>query len=86
MKRKTGLIALALLSCLCVAGWTARAQRSVKVQWEYKVVFLKDSYTIDKSLNELGLEGWELVAFHMTTELKRDGQGGLFYFKRVRQD
>jgi hypothetical protein len=39
-------------------------------QYEYKVITLV--FGIEKKLNELGFEGWELVAV----------DGGTFYFKR----
>jgi hypothetical protein len=31
-------------------------------KWEYKIVFLNVTYTKSSTLNELGLQGWELCA------------------------
>jgi len=49
------MIALALVAVFFVGGWTLQA---VKTQWEYKVEYEPS----EKKINQLGGEGWELVA------------------------
>lgn len=55
MKKNLLIIALAVLF---LVGWTAQ---STRVSWEYRVVN-SNKGTPPKDINELGIEGWELVA------------------------
>lgn len=59
-------LALVVAALLCLAGWTARAQystRSVPRQaWEHTQLQGNSSYVLTSKLNELGQEGWQLVA------------------------
>ena len=81
MKRKAGLF-LAALALSCLVGWTAGAQkpRPELTTWEYKV--LTYACAGDKTLNDLGTQGWELIA----TDQRMRGGGGYdcptLYFKR----
>jgi len=64
MKNKFYLV-LALAALLCLAGWTARAQYSTRTvprqAWEY--AYREFNFFVDTStLNQLGSEGWQLVA------------------------
>lgn len=79
MRKKISLT-LASLVLLLVVGLAFQSNR--KRGWEYKVIFLTDDATITSKLNREGVEGWELVSFHMTSRPDRYGQGGLYYFKR----
>jgi hypothetical protein len=45
-------------------------------KWEYKIV---EKSISESKLNELGKDGWELVAVVMKTSL----MGHLFYFRRL---
>ena len=82
MKRKGLLIALAVAALCCAVGWTVRAQRQSKVQWEYEIHYLQYEARpaiptgYEKRLNELGAQGWELV------HTPPDGERGPFIFKR----
>lgn len=48
-------IALFLCTALAAGGWTMQTSRT---QWEYKIVYKLN----EKRANELGSDGWELVA------------------------
>jgi hypothetical protein len=55
------LLSTFMLAVVCAFGWTGYAQKRTpapRVMWEYKVV---NSLT-EEQLNQLGSEGWELVA------------------------
>jgi hypothetical protein len=75
MKNKLFLI-IALISLLCLAGWTGHAAKPSPqpTVWQYKV--LANSWD-EKDFNNLGAEGWELVSI--------DGSRGDYvraFFKR----
>jgi hypothetical protein len=57
--------------------------RSPAVRWEYNVQKLGPSASLSSRdfLNELGREGWELVAFQATGERAYPGEG-TYFFKR----
>jgi hypothetical protein len=80
VKRVAAMILL--LACvIAVAGGQSAQRASVKVQWEYKVIVEEkhDSQDqIEKLLNELGSQGWELVQ----KQPRGGDEGGSFYFKR----
>ena len=64
MKNRLYLV-LVLAALMCLAGWSARAQytRTVPRQaWEYKKDEFDINYDISSRLNQLGDEGWQLVA------------------------
>ncbi len=74
------LLVLAVMSLLCVVGWTAFAQRqnTSRTAWEYKIV----TYTSEEKFNELGAQGWELVT---VSETRQGESGNLNYcFKRAK--
>ena len=65
MKRRCVPTILAVLSLLCVLGWSGHGQkaqpsRASNLQtWEYKIAQVDG----EARLNELGAQGWELVGF-----------------------
>jgi len=83
---KTKLIGpLVLVFALsAVVAWTVRAQKpsatpstavvSTRTQWEYKIV----SESEKVALNDLGAQGWELVA------VTNGGAEEVYYFKRAK--
>jgi hypothetical protein len=54
--------------------------------WEYKVIKIGPSASprSETFLNELGMAGWEMIAFQPSDEQAYSGEG-TFYFKRPRQ-
>lgn len=75
---------LVALFLLCTVGWTYSIKReaAVSLAWEYKVVRTLD----EKGMNELGSQGWELVAAVDNVNLN-NGNGyssPIYYFKRAR--
>jgi lipopolysaccharide export system protein LptC len=63
LKRHWILIVVAIV-VLCLVGWTGYGQKqsSKRSKWEYKVV----NGLSEAGLNELGSQGWELVAVGVT--------------------
>lgn len=57
-----------------------------EVGWEYKVVRVGPSASLvsEAMLNELGRDGWDLVAFQPLDQRSYLGEGA-FYFKRPRR-
>lgn len=83
MKMKLSwFVVLMLLMIACLAGWTGYAQKQSaapqqsaappRTVWEYKIVSESDKL----SLNDLGAQGWELVAVEM------GGAQEVYFFKR----
>jgi hypothetical protein len=66
-----------LFAMLFLVGWTTFGQKKnqPKVTWEYKRVG-HATETGEPELNQLGAQGWELVAV--------DQEGTVFYLKRPR--
>lgn len=60
--RSTWVLVLVLLGAVFVFGRTALSERQVpaSIQWEYTVTHTSPNKTPDV-LNELGMQGWELV-------------------------
>jgi hypothetical protein len=76
-KRRTLVLAcLALLSFVVILHWSNGGKASARATWEYK---LADEALNERSLNQLGLEGWELV-IRIPAESSR--YGGYWIFKR----
>jgi hypothetical protein len=84
MRSKFNLPLLVLVCVLCaVIGWTVRAQKPgvsaatpapARASWEYKIVSESDKV----ALNDLGAQGWELVA------VTNGGAEEVYYFKRAK--
>lgn len=54
-----GWIILLLVACVQLFQQNSQAQKSEK--WTYKLTIINSSSLPTKELNELGLEGWEVV-------------------------
>jgi hypothetical protein len=70
------LAAILCLLLLTVAGWTIRSRAQSVPTWEYRVESLYDDAAIQKNLNVLGMEGWQLVAFEMRGAPNKNGREG----------
>ncbi len=72
-------LVLVAVAALCIGGWTSYAQRESRTPkrtvWEYRV---ENNGLSQEQLNELGSEGWELVAVSIS-----NGQA-YHYLKRVK--
>ena len=60
--RTKGLLTFAVVTLMCVVGWTAYGQKKspTPARWEYARAQIKLSD--DSTLSRLGEQGWELVA------------------------
>ena len=76
--RNLPLAIIIALVLLCAVSWSSYAQRSKtrKPAWEYKVTTFSNLYGNEKSLNEIGAQGWELV------EISDLGGIPTYFFKR----
>jgi hypothetical protein len=77
MRLKTYMfMTLAAIALVILGGWAAHGQKqgSSRTLWEYRIV--NESEKIP--LNELGAQGWELVAVGM------GGAEEVYYFKRAK--
>jgi hypothetical protein len=76
---------LALILMLCFLGLTIRGQKQSlsRSNWEYKSVF-STSASLDYVLNDLGAQGWELVAIDVNSADKNGFKGTAYYLKRAR--
>lgn len=87
MKWKSLTVALVLvLSGICASVWTAYSQKtnSPSTTWEYKVVVSAHSeYKNGINFNNLGAQGWELVAVEQAIQ-NGNSSNPTFYFKRAR--
>lgn len=75
--RKKVFLTIAMAALLLVTGWTAHQQKPAFARqlWEYKSI----AGSGDAFLNQMGAQGWELVAVY------NNGEGRMFYFKRPQQ-
>ena len=81
-------IYITVIVLLGAIGWTSYGQRQIspKVTWEYMSLSGSGpAFKGDATLNELGLEGWELTSVAAFSPAEGYGGGGIiFYFKRAR--
>ena len=58
-------LVIAVVALLCVVGWTSKAERPSRTDWEYKAITVWTTpdapVTNLKQLNDMGGEGWEMV-------------------------
>lgn len=87
MRSRVGLI-IAVLGLCVLLGWTSygQRQRPSLSRFEYKIVYVPGVHDMaEKTLNELGSQGWELVSFQQINLEGRTIGAGNYYFKRARQ-
>jgi hypothetical protein len=76
------LLALTVTLCLLALTIHAQKQTSGRTTWEYKTVF-STSGDLGYVLNDVGGQGWEMVAFEITSD--RTGlTGKTYYLKRAK--
>jgi len=75
-RRALILVCLALLSLVVILQWSNGGKASARATWEYKTA---DKAMDERDLNQLGLEGWELVIM-IPAESNRSN--GNWIFKR----
>lgn len=71
------ILILIILVSIGLFGWTQQGHSSSNPLWEYKVVsfnLAEHGPSVEKALNELGAQGWELVLYQQS--------GDRYYFKR----
>ena len=72
----------ALILMLSLLGFTIYGQKqTTKTVWEYRSVF-STSGNLEYVLNDLGAQGWELVAIDVTSINKNGFKGTTYYLKR----
>lgn len=72
------LACVVVLTFMVILGRTESGKAYTKTSWEYKVV--KEPADTERSFNQLGTEGWELVYFMHTDGLSE--LTGTWIFKR----
>lgn len=73
---------LVLVLMLSLLGLTIYGQKqTTKTVWEYKSKF-STSGSLEFVLNDLGAQGWELVAIDVTSGDKNGLKGTTYYLKR----
>ena len=85
------LIIIVVVVLLCMAGWSSHAHSSARTTWEYKLVTtygpsLTNPAPNLQEFNELGAEGWELVAIRAGEFPSKDSKQYKtdYYFKRAK--
>lgn len=88
MRTKIWLIVISAALLFGLVGWTSfgqRPQRAPQTTWEYKVVYVPGIRNAsEKAMNELGAQGWELVAFQAINNEGGTIGAGNYFFKRAR--
>lgn len=83
------LICAVIFACVGIVGMGYRSQASSKVAWEYKAIeinpFAPGSGGLEpqRTLNQLGTEGWELVQFTSTDPVSNFTRG-IYFLKRAK--
>lgn len=88
MRKKVLLIAVAAALLFGLIGLTVYGQRPSRtppIKWEYKVVYVPGVRNIsENTMNELGVQGWELVTFQAINNEGGTIGAGNYFFKRAR--
>ena len=84
MKNRIWLVAMVAILLFGLIGWTAYGQRS-RTTWEYKVQYVPGVRNMsEKTMNDLGSQGWELVTFQAINNEGGTIGAGNYFFKRAR--
>ncbi|HEY2328500.1 MAG TPA: hypothetical protein VGI63_01665 [Verrucomicrobiae bacterium] len=87
MKTKIKYLLVLVLTSFVFAGCaTSHCGNCKTAQWEYKVETLQSGFEVGK-LNELGKDGWILVAIHNGTPSNQGKNDSFdqYVFKRLKQ-
>ncbi len=81
------LACVVILACIGFLGWGHQSQASSHNVWEYKVVSISTTGPEsvgepERSMNQLGTQGWEFVQIIRDDEI--GGMQGKFLFKRAK--
>jgi Domain of unknown function (DUF4177) len=90
MKTKVWLVGIVAAVVFGLVGWTGyaqRQQRTPQTTWEYKVLFMPGVRNMsEKTMNELGAQGWELVTYQAINNEGGTMGAGNYFFKRARHN
>lgn len=90
MKAKVWFIGIVAAVLFGVVGWTGygqrqQPQRAPQTVWEYKVLYIPGVRNMsEKTMNELGAQGWELVTYQAINNEGGTIGAGNYFFKRAR--
>lgn len=72
------IFCITILAAAGILGWGNRSQASPRVVWEYKII--NGGNNPERTMNELGADGWEFVQF--TKDNETSGFNGYYFFRR----
>jgi hypothetical protein len=72
-----------LMLCLLALTVYGQKQNTARTTWEYKSVF-STSASLEYVLNDLGTQGWELVAIDVNKVDNNGLKGVKYYLKRAK--
>ena len=76
------LICLLVITLIIVIRTGDKVKGQAKATWEYKVIALNPPVSEERTLNQLGSEGWELV--QMIRNDVTSPTGGIYILKRAK--
>jgi hypothetical protein len=83
--RLIGIAALILCGLIVLTAFGQRPQRTPQTAWEYKVVYVPGNRNMsEKTMDEYGAQGWELVTFQPINNEGVTIGAGNYFFKRVK--
>lgn len=83
--RLSGITALILCGLIVLTAFGQRSQRTTQTAWEYKVVYVPGNRSMsEKTMDEYGAQGWELVTFQAINNEGVTIGAGNYFFKRVK--
>lgn len=74
------LLTVITITLFGLVGWSTRGQGASKPVWEYQVARILVTQEQER-LNELGAQGWELVAVGEGTAVETHKDGRDYYYK-----
>jgi len=77
------VLAPGLLLCLLALTIYGQRQNPARTTWEYRSVF-STSASLEFVLNDLGAQGWELIAIDVNATNKTGFKGTTYYLKRAK--